>query len=133
MRVRDVMTSEVVTAMPDDRAWTAGETLARLEITGMPVIARDRRVVGMITEIEIIRAAMEGRDLRALTVADLMERKPACTTPEMDVAAAAALMTERHVRWLPVCRDGRLVGLVSLSDLLRALLGSALQAPAPPA
>lgn len=128
MLVRDAMTYDVVTVAPHDSAWTAADILARLEITGLPVIEPDRRVVGLITEMDLIRALRRGDDLRRLTVADIMTELPKFVEEETDLDTASGLMEEWQVRRLPVCRQGLLTGVVSRGDVLRCMLTQRLHA-----
>ncbi|MFN8557831.1 MAG: CBS domain-containing protein [Dehalococcoidia bacterium] len=71
MQVRSVMTGNVVTVTEEDRAWTAAELLARLDLTGLPVVDAERRVLGVVTDLDLIRALRAGGDLRATAVGAL--------------------------------------------------------------
>ncbi len=124
MRVQDFMTTDVVTATPDEPAWAAGEEMVRLEISGLPVVDRDRQVLGVLSQIDVIRALRRGKDLRVTPVAQLMQPYTKFVTPETEIDVAIDIMDEWQIHRLPVCRDGRLVGIVTRGDVLRILLAA---------
>jgi CBS domain-containing protein len=120
MRVRHAMTADVLTVVPDDRAWTAAELVTRVGITGLPVVDTDRTLLGMVMDLDFVRASRQGGNLDTLTVGDLM-RRPPVVAPDADLHDAAMLLEEWQVRLLPVVEDGRLVGIISRGDVLRGL------------
>jgi CBS domain-containing protein len=115
------MTPDVITVVPDDRAWTAAELVTRVGITGLPVVDVDQAVVGMVTDLDFVRASRQGGNLDTLAVRDLMRHQPPVVAPDAELYEAAALMEEWQVRLLPVIEDGRLAGIVSRGDVLRGL------------
>jgi CBS domain-containing protein len=121
MSVAGVMTRDVVTVTPNDRAWTVSELLNRLGITGMPVVDDRNHVVGVVSELDLLRALRHAADLRRTPVSEVMQARPFFVPSDTDLLTAAALMDEWQVRRLPVCDDGRLAGIISRGDLLRAL------------
>lgn len=125
MRVREAMTTQVVSVAPGDSAWTAAELLTRLELTGLPVATADGQVLGVLTELDLLHAWQRGDDLRAVTAAQVMHPRPIYVEPDTDLDTALAFMEEWQVRRLPVCENGRLIGVISRADILRAALGEA--------
>jgi CBS domain-containing protein len=121
MLVRECMSTNVMTVAPSDRAWIAVELLTGGETRGLPVVEPDRRLVAMVSELDLIRALRRGCDLCDLAVRDVMHTQPLVVSPEDDLIAAAALMDDERVYELPVCQDGRLLGVLSRADVLRAL------------
>lgn len=138
-RVRDVMTTSVVTV---DRI-TPYKDIARLmaahRISGVPVLKMGRQVAGVVTEADLLAAEIAAvRRLRsrnrrswlprrqqhaALTAAELMTAPAVTTGPDVTVPAAARLMDAHHVRRLPVVDSGgKLMGIVSRRDLLSVFL-----------
>lgn len=121
MVVRDVMTTTVVTVAPEDQVATALQVLIERRITGLPVVDAHGRVRGVISELDLLRAMRRGADLRTTPVSRVMHRRPLFVEPETDLYDAVAVMEEWQVRRLPVCERGRLVGIISRGDVLRAL------------
>jgi CBS domain-containing protein len=142
MRVNQVMSGDVIVASTS----TSYKELARLmlghKVSGLPVVAGDGSVVGMVTDGDLLRRLgfahqSEHRTARWLahllagaepyvvrrcegvTAADLMTRPVVTVNPDDDVRAAARLMVRKGIKRLPVLRDGRLVGVVARPDLMR--------------
>jgi CBS domain-containing protein len=81
-----------------------------------------RRPVGMVTESDITRAVADGRDLNDTRIDDIMGPELKTVTPDTTIEEAAARMLGGHIRHLPVVADGRLLGIVDVTDACRALL-----------
>lgn len=142
--VRSVMQSEVIALRPEMTAREAERVLARHRLGGAPVVDDRRRVLGVLSQSDLVRfdadrpsTAATGafftdvedyRDLAALpadeslvTVAQIMSRDVLAVAPEASLAEAARLMREHRVHRLLVLEDGVLCGLVSALDLLVAV------------
>jgi len=87
-------------------------------------VVRGRQLAGIITERDIVRAASEGSDPRLELVEDWMTSDPDMFTPEVSVDDAARWLLETGYRHLPVMEDGELLGILSIRDVLWAVLGS---------
>lgn len=128
MKVRDVMTAKVVTASADTPLREIAETLARHRISGLPVTDSEQRVLGVVSEADLLRLAAGERDPRAGTEATAgaaMSAPAFVIQPERSVAEAARLMSEHGVNRLPVVdAEGRLVGIVTRADIVRAFARS---------
>jgi CBS domain-containing protein len=141
MKVQDVMTTDVATIGPDAPLKEAALELVRRRISGMPVVDGDRNVLGIVSEADIL--AKEGDDRRggggflqwlvdpgdpwitarfdAVTVGDAMSQPALTITAERPLADAATMMLDEGINRLPVVDDdGKLIGLVSRGDLVRA-------------
>jgi acetoin utilization protein AcuB len=116
MVVRDWMTARVETVRPDDEVTTVREVFRRRRIRQLPVVAADR-LIGIVTDRDV-----RGVDDPHTLVETVMTPTPVTTTPATPVEQAAALLRTRKVGALPVLEGERLVGIVSESDLLAALV-----------
>jgi CBS domain-containing protein len=140
-RVRDIMTTSVVTVDRITSYKEIAEKLAESQISGMPVLMLGRHVAGVVTEADLIAgqskrlADRRSRLSRALhpgqghvshpglTAAELMTTPAITIHPDATIPAAARLMSTHHIRRLPVVdTDGKLLGLVSRRDILRLFL-----------
>ncbi len=118
MKVRDVMTQNVVRIHPEEPAGVAARTLTQYNIGALPVCSRDGRVCGMLTDRDlVIRCMASGRDPDLTRVRDVMTTAVVATEPDADASAAAYIMGKQQVRRLPVVENGKLCGMVSLGDL----------------
>ena len=133
MRVRDLMRSDVRTTSPDASLKDVARTLVENRISGMPVCDADGKVVGVISEGDILfkergrpeqRPAPLGTDLKKATArvaGDAMTAPAITIRPSSSATEAARLMIEEGVNRLPVVmQDGRVVGIVTRADLVRA-------------
>lgn len=117
MIVRDCMTARVETLRPDDVVATAREVFRRHRIRHLPVVAAGR-VIGVVSDRDV-RGVV---DSKTTTVDSVMTPSPATTTPAAPVEIAASMMRTHKIGCLPVLEGDTLVGIVSESDLLVALV-----------
>lgn len=121
MKVADLMNPSVVTIAPEESAALAARLISRHNVGSLPVCGGDGRLRGIVTDRDIVlRCVAPEEDPAQTPVRDIMTRNCAVVSPEDDPAAAARMMAESQVRRLPVTREGKLVGVLSLADLARA-------------
>jgi redox-sensitive bicupin YhaK (pirin superfamily)/CBS domain-containing protein len=124
MNAGEVMTSPVVTVPPDASLGQVARLLLERHISGVPVLEGER-LVGLVSEADLLRARQPGAQARRAK--DVMTREVAAVAPDTPVAEVAMLLEARGIKRVPVLREGRLVGIVSRSNLVQAL---ALKEPA---
>lgn len=118
MKLRDIMTQQVVRIHPEENVVVAARTLSNYNIGILPVCGSDGRLKGIVTDRDIVtRCLASGRPAERTTVGDVMTTRIVSAKPDMDAALAAALMGREQIRRLPVVENGRLCGMVSLGDL----------------
>jgi len=87
---------------------------------GSLVVLEDEQMVGIITERDILRATAVTRGpLEVVRVHERMTRCPVVASPDEDVADTMGVMTERRIRHLPVVENGRLIGIISIGDIVK--------------
>jgi CBS domain-containing protein len=145
MKIRSVMSTHVVTVSPETTLKDAAARLVRYGISGLPVVDDDGRLLGVLSEADILaKEAGSARDgsspregmlawligdaprlrLEARTVADAMTSPALTIGPERTAREAAARMLAEDVNRLPVTEGDTLVGIVSRADLVRAFARS---------
>lgn len=129
--VAAIMTRHVLSVAPDECAVRVGEMLTRLDIAGVPVVDTSHRVVGVISDVDLLRAVRRHVDLHRTRVSDVMQPRTPFVRPDTDLLTAAELIEEWRLPCLPVCNNGRLTGVISRGDLLRALITGDASAPPP--
>ena len=118
MKVKDIMTKQVIGIREFETVDVAARTLERYNIGALPVYGIGGAVSGMITDRDLVtRCIAAGRQPEKTTVGQIMTNRVSYVTPEADVRAAAQLMSRRQIRRLPVMENGRICGMVSLKDL----------------
>jgi len=143
--VEEIMTRRVITVQPDTPIQEAARLMFTNRVSGLPVVDAGGRVVGIISDGDLIvrqrrpkvspwwrlffengeRLARDYRKLVGLTVGDVMTRPALVISPVFGIETAAAILDNRQIRRLPVVQNGRLVGIVSRGDLIKALAASA--------
>lgn len=110
----------VVTILPHQPIREAITSLVRHNIGALVVVNRVGEPVGLLSEREIIRAAATHEGLFTLPVSALMAREMVTGVPEDDLETVAHTMTEKRTRHVPVVDQGKLVGIVSIGDIVKA-------------
>jgi CBS domain-containing protein len=141
MKVYEVMTREVITVRPETTIREAAELMATYGVSGLPVVDGRGAVVGILSEGDLIlrqvprerapwwraffadgeRLARQYQKAAGMTAGEVMTRPALCVSPEVSIDTAASILYSRRIRRLPVLAHGRLVGVVSRGDLVKAL------------
>ena len=121
MQVKELMNPSVVSIEPTSSAALAARLISRHNVGALPVCAGDRRLRGMVTDRDIVLRCIAAEEDPAQTmVRDIMTRSCTAVSPGDDCREATRLMALHQVRRLPVVEEGKLVGMISLSDLARS-------------
>ncbi|MGE0039301.1 MAG: CBS domain-containing protein [Xanthobacteraceae bacterium] len=143
MKAADVMVSNVITVGPDAQLQDVAQTLLANRISAMPVVAADGKLVGIISEGDLMRRVESGTErrrswwLEMLTgrealaveyvkehsrkVSDVMTREVITVKPETPLGDIATLLERNGIKRVPVVKNGKVVGIVSRANLLQAL------------
>ena len=89
--------------------------------SGLPVVA-EGKVVGVVTEFDLLKAVKEGKDLQHIFAEDIMTKDPICVEEETRVEEIIKLMTEKNIIRVPVVRKEKLIGVISRCDILSSLI-----------
>ena len=119
-KLRKIMVEKVVTVEPSVTLKKAAELMDMHEI-GCLVVVHCGKPVGIITERDMLkRVICESRESETVRIIDIMSKPVITASPNMSAGDAAKLMLERNIKKLPVVENGQLIGLVTLTDLLRS-------------
>jgi CBS domain-containing protein len=141
MLVRDIMTQSVKTAHPDTKIQDVALVMCFNKISGLPVVDDEGLIVGMISEKDILwgmfpslqdymanpeapdfeRMERDYKDVVNMRVRELMSSKVFTVDPDIPVLKAASIMFRNRIRRIPVAEDCRLVGIVSVGDVHKAI------------
>jgi len=152
----DLMTRDVAIAHPETSLLDAVKLMAQRRISGMPVLDDAGQIVGMLSEGDLVRwhegyterqarwldmlaegfllapAFLEGIREQNRRVKTVMSPGAVTVTEDVPAREVARLMYEKNIKRVPVVRDGKLVGIVARSDLVRALAAKLAETPLPP-
>ena len=124
MRVADVLRakgSEVATVPPKVSVTGLLEDLARYNVGALVVVDEAGTLVGIVSERDVVRRLDErGSELLTAPVSDIMTSPVVTCEPGDAVDGLAEIMTERRIRHMPVLEDGRLIGIVSIGDVVKS-------------
>jgi CBS domain-containing protein len=115
MDARDIMTKDVITFTPGMTIGEAQSALLRYRIHGAPVVDDTKRMIGMVSLTDLSAGFGE-------RISDVMTPDPVSADGSTPVEQLAGLMLDRMVRRIAILDEGRVVGIVSASDIIRALL-----------
>jgi CBS domain-containing protein len=146
LQARNIMTTDVLTVAPETSISELSKMLENRKIGGVPVVDKSGRLVGVITQSDLVERA---RDLElppainildlhiylqipshlfhkvekmlGTTVGDCMTKNPVTVAPDTPIAKVAALMAKQKVHTLPVLEGEKLVGIIGKMDLVRAM------------
>jgi CBS domain-containing protein len=147
MKVQDIMNTSVKTAKPSTPVRDIVEVMCFHKISGMPVVDDDNNLVGVISEKDVLRkmfpdisdvAKEEGApdfekmekdysDALSLKAGDLMTKLVASASPDMPVMKAVSIMCVQKIRRIPVVQANKLVGIISLGDVHKAIFANSLK------
>ena len=147
LKVRDIMTTELITVSPETEILQAAETLLGNHINGVPVVDDSGKLVGILCQSDLIaqqkrlpipsfftfmdglietssakRIEKEIQKIAAITVAQAMTPNPVFVEPDMGIEVVAGLMVDSGLHTIPVLDEGKLVGIVGKEDILNTLV-----------
>lgn len=144
MNVSDIMTKPVISVTPETPIGEVGRLMLQHRISGLPVVDRQGSVVGIVTEGDLLRRVETGTQRRhahwvelliapgrlareyalanARRAGEVMSTEVVSVTPQAALDDVVALMERHHIKRVPVIDGGRLVGIVSRANMVRALL-----------
>ena len=131
--VRDIMQTSYVTVSAGDTLSTVEDIMTLGGVRHMPVV-RGGVLVGVVSERDLLRASLSnltefGHEerrafLQVVEITRVMSTPPVIISPEAEIEQAARLLTEKRIGCLPVVEDGKLIGLLTETDVLRCIAGS---------
>ncbi len=121
MRVSDLMNTRPVTLEPDCPVTEASRVLSREDLGAVPICENGGTLIGMLTDRDIVtRCVAAHADPDKTTVREIMTRGVVSVHPDEDARNAARRMSGEQVRRLPVTENGRIVGMLSLADIVHS-------------
>ena len=146
LKAKEIMTHEVITVKESATVRELAALLFVNNISGVPVVDDNGRVTGVVTESDLIfqnkkvqppmtfalldafvflerpgKMEQELKKMAGSKVSDICTRNPVSVTPETELDELATLMTEKKIHTLPVMSEGRLVGVIGKSDIIRTI------------
>lgn len=111
---------EIITIGPEQSLKEVVDLLVRHNIGALPVLNEQGKLVGIISERDVIRKTAETDAISNTLVREIMTRNVIVGVPQDDVISVAHTMTEKRFRHLPILDDDRLIGIISIGDIIKA-------------
>ncbi len=145
LKARDIMTSDVIKIQPESTVKELARLLIDHKISGVPVVDKENKIVGIVTENDLIRknkrlhiptvirlfdayilldsgkVEEEIKKMAGTIVDEICTRKVVSITEDTSLEEIATIMSEQHIHLLPVLRDDSVVGIVGKEDVVRAM------------
>jgi CBS domain-containing protein len=151
MKAQDIMSREVISVAPDTPVREIAALMTEKRISGVPVVSADGKLAGIISESDLLRRAEMGTEPRrkwwlkffsdpdqmareytkihGLKARDIMTREVVTVAADADLKKIADTFVERRIKRVPVVSDGKLAGIISRADVVKALSRVASEAP----
>jgi len=122
LKAKDLMTKEVITVNEEMSVVNLAKILCENKISGVPVVDKDKKLVGVVTEKDLINIIFSG-NVRNTKVGDIMSRNIIKFTPDTDIDKIALAISEKNVRRGTIVDDkDKVVGIVSRRDIIKMLI-----------
>jgi CBS domain-containing protein len=122
MKARDLMQTRMVAVTRQYSARDLSILIHSGTSSGVPVIEPGNHLVGMVTEFDVLKALVEGKDLHGLKAEDVMTPNPVTVEETATAEEVVKQMIKHQIIRIPVVRDGKLLGMISRTDLLNHLI-----------
>jgi CBS domain-containing protein len=120
MNAEEIMTQPVVAVGRDTTARDVAIQMFLGGFSGLPVAEKDGDIVGIVTEFDVIRAIRDGARVETTTVDEIMTKEVISVDVSTPVDEVLEVLKTAHILRVPVTEDGKLVGVISRADLLKA-------------
>lgn len=120
MKAADVMNTPIIAASPQASAREVALYMLLGGFSGVPIAEHDGSLVGIVTELDLIRTLRAGKSLDQTRVIEIMTRDVITVDATAPLEEIMEILDSERILRVPVMRDGKMVGLVSRPDLLRA-------------
>jgi CBS domain-containing protein len=122
LKARDLMQTRIVAVTRQYGARDLSILIHSSTFRGVPVIEPGNHLVGMVTEFDVLKALVQGKDLHKLKAEDVMTPHPVSVEETTTAEEIINLMVEHQIIRIPVVRENKLLGLVSRTDLFNCLI-----------
>jgi CBS domain-containing protein len=114
--------NDIWSVAPEDSVYDAIGLMAEKEV-GALIVLRDGKIAGIVSERDYARKViLKGRSSKGTPISEIMTTRVSCARFDQTVEECMAMMSERHIRHLPVLDGEKLVGMISIGDLVKAII-----------
>jgi CBS domain-containing protein len=124
LKARDLMQTRIVAVTRQYSARDVSILIHSGTYSGVPVIESGNHLVGIVSEFDVLKALVAGKDLQALKAEDIMTSQPITVEETATAEMVIKQMIEHQIIRIPVVRDNKLVGMISRTDLMNQIIDS---------
>jgi CBS domain-containing protein len=124
LRAKDIMSTDVISVKKDDPIFDAVKLLVEKNISGLPVVDDDMTLVGILSEKDVVDLFYEHEEAEGKTVGDYMTHPAVCFDDNNALLNVCNFLVKNIFRRVPVTTGGKLVGIISIQDILSSVLQS---------
>ncbi len=119
-KAEQFMQDNVFAYHPQDTGMTLAQVMTEQGFGSVPVVDKDHKLIGIVSEFDLLKALMEDKELEKVSAGDLMTWKPVSVAPDTPAKELIRLLEEKHLIRMPVVdTDGKLIGVVARRDILQ--------------
>ncbi len=122
LRAKDIMSTNVISVKKDDSIFEAVKLLVEKNISGLPVVDDDMNLTGLLSEKDVVDLFYESEEAKGKTVGDYMTCPAVCFDGDNALLNVCNFLVKNIFRRVPVTSDGKLVGIISIQDILNSVL-----------
>lgn len=121
IRAKHIMSKKIMTVTEGARIRHVMKLLSENRVTGLPVVSEDMTLLGIVTEKDILKVLLYGKDIKSKTAGDLMATDVVSFEEDEDLMTIFKTLVEGNFRRVPILFDGKLTGIVSRRDIINFL------------
>ena len=118
--IQDLVTRGCVTASPETSLIEITQTMTEKKI-GTVMICQGEKIAGIVSERDVIRIIAKHGDITGMTAGDIMTKNVKVVSPDVNSTQIMEMMSNHQIRHVPIAKDGQLLGIVSITDVVRRL------------
>jgi CBS domain-containing protein len=120
LKARDLMNTEIVSVLPDEKVAAVDLLMVRKSLGGVPILDKSEKIVGIVTQRDIMLSRFR-TSIAGMTVENIMTKNPITVAPNVSIKEILNLMIKHSIERLPVIENGKLLGIVDPESLLSAV------------
>jgi CBS domain-containing protein len=118
IRAKSIMSRKIMTVTEDANIRHVMRLLSENQVTGLPVVSEDMALLGIVTEKDILKELLYGKDVKSKTAGDLMTADIVSFDEDEDLMTIFRTLVEDNFRRVPILSDGKLTGIISRRDII---------------
>jgi predicted transcriptional regulator len=129
LKASQIMEADVVACRPENTWKQIADLMSHGGFGDVPVVDKDKILLGIVTEHDLLKAFVEGKDVNDIIAGDIMTKDPISVSEESGFNEIANILVNKHLIRIPVVRSGKLIGIVARRDTIFAFIQASKKPP----